>query len=478
MLVTVAVLVIMMTILVQIFQAATGSVTAAQTYQQLDDQLRRIDGIIRADLEGVTARFTPPLDPAQNLGYFEYAENEFADIQGEDSDDYIRFTAKAPPGRPIHRADVGRLLTPGIVLQRQRDADHDHQRVCGDHLFPPQRQPVPPRPADRTRSGKRRSYRWPVIRIPAETYVYPVTFGGNPVNQTGVPVSWQGMNDLSARPAVTGRSASRYVLNSLWSPTCTDQPREPVRHASIFGRLPHRRSRIGGTSAGSPDFQLRLTVSPTTRTMTMSRISTRRYTLAFSIPTNPDLGTATIVSNSTAINLLGFPFVFPGAYSQSQDLPNNTHGYGLGWIHSPNPTAEDSAGNPYQFDGNNPLGYLQNINHNPLDLGDNLPRPAQSFQGMKATSDWQTWWGFPTWRETLAPGWNDPTIQPNQGSEPAQRTQPFDLGRGKSGLRQHERQDPDVTPPDDLQLASQSAALHRRAGARMNFSTNCDQLWV
>src|SRR5262249_28278623 len=101
MLVTVAVLVIIMTILVQIFQAATGSVSAAQAYQQLDDQLRRLDGIIRADLEGVTARFTPPLDPAQNLGYFEYGENEFADIQGEDGDDYLRFTAKAPPGRPF-----------------------------------------------------------------------------------------------------------------------------------------------------------------------------------------------------------------------------------------------------------------------------------------------------------------------------------------------------------------------------------------
>ena len=76
MLVTVAVLVIMMTILVQIFQAATGSVTAAQSLQQLDDQLRRLDGLIRGDLEGVTARLTPPLDPAQNLGYFEYGENE------------------------------------------------------------------------------------------------------------------------------------------------------------------------------------------------------------------------------------------------------------------------------------------------------------------------------------------------------------------------------------------------------------------
>ena len=101
MLVTVAVLVIIMTILVQIFQAATGALTAAQAIQELDNQLQLLDSTIRSDLGGVTARFTPPLDPTQNLGYFEYGENEFADIQGEDSDDYIRFTAKAPPGQPF-----------------------------------------------------------------------------------------------------------------------------------------------------------------------------------------------------------------------------------------------------------------------------------------------------------------------------------------------------------------------------------------
>ena len=116
MLVTVAVLVIIMTILVQIFQAATGSVSAAQALQQLDDQLRRIDGIIHADLEGATARFTPPLDPTQNLGYFEYGENEFADNQGEDSDDYIRFTAKAPPGRPF----TGRMWVQYFTSQHSR----------------------------------------------------------------------------------------------------------------------------------------------------------------------------------------------------------------------------------------------------------------------------------------------------------------------------------------------------------------------
>src|SRR5208337_3955060 len=101
MLVTLAILLLMMTAIVKIFQAATGALNAAQVYQELDNQLRLLDSTIRSDLNGVTARLTPPLDPNKNLGYFEYGENEFADVQGEDSDDYIRFTAKAPAGLPF-----------------------------------------------------------------------------------------------------------------------------------------------------------------------------------------------------------------------------------------------------------------------------------------------------------------------------------------------------------------------------------------
>ena len=105
MLVVVALLVLMMTIIVQIFQAATGSVTSAKVYGELDDELRELDATIRQDLQGVTARFNPPLDPDNNLGYFEYIENSWADTQGEDTDDCLRFTAQAPPGQPF----VGRM---------------------------------------------------------------------------------------------------------------------------------------------------------------------------------------------------------------------------------------------------------------------------------------------------------------------------------------------------------------------------------
>ena len=108
MLVTLAVLLLMMTAIVKIFQAATGSLSSAQAYQELDNQLRQLDATIRSDLNGVTCKLTPPNDPQNNPGYLEYGENEFADVQGEDSDDYIRFTAKAPAGRPF----TGRMWVP------------------------------------------------------------------------------------------------------------------------------------------------------------------------------------------------------------------------------------------------------------------------------------------------------------------------------------------------------------------------------
>ena len=107
MLVTLAILLLMMTAIVKIFQAATGALNSAQVYQELDNQLRLLDLTIRSDLSGVTCKLTPPNNPKNNPGYLEYGENEFADVQGEDSDDYIRFTAKAPAGQPF----TGRMWT-------------------------------------------------------------------------------------------------------------------------------------------------------------------------------------------------------------------------------------------------------------------------------------------------------------------------------------------------------------------------------
>ncbi len=91
-------------------------------------------------------------------------------------------------------------------------------------------------------------------------------------------------------------------------------------------------------------------------------------------------------------DVYAFPFIYPGMYSVPD--PNRVTspiigGLNLGWVHyvPPNMTS----------------GYL---NHSPLDLGETL-----NF----APGGKQTWFGFPTWRETMAgidspsgKGWTDP----------------------------------------------------------------------
>ena len=129
----------------QIFQAATGALSAAQTIQDLDNQLKLLESTIRSDLGGVTARFTPPLDPAQNLGYFEYGENEFADLRGKTATTTCGSPPRRPPGQPF----TGRMWVAAAgelagFYNAARAAGHGHQRICRDHLLPAQRQPVSP----------------------------------------------------------------------------------------------------------------------------------------------------------------------------------------------------------------------------------------------------------------------------------------------------------------------------------------------
>ena len=97
-------------------------------YQDLDGSIRELDATIRYDLAGVTApgcgpiRTTPStirFDPSQNHGYFEYSENQFADLQGEDTDDFLRFTAEAPEGELF----TGRVYLPmpaSVLPQRAK----------------------------------------------------------------------------------------------------------------------------------------------------------------------------------------------------------------------------------------------------------------------------------------------------------------------------------------------------------------------
>ncbi len=71
MLVTVGLLVLIMSVIVSIFSAATGSITAQRTYATLDQDLRRVESIMRRDLVGQDGkggsppRWTPPIRPTR-----------------------------------------------------------------------------------------------------------------------------------------------------------------------------------------------------------------------------------------------------------------------------------------------------------------------------------------------------------------------------------------------------------------------------
>ena len=98
------------------------------------------------------------------------------------------------------------------------------------------------------------------------------------------------------------------------------------------------------------------------------------------------------------------------------------------------------------------LDYLHNINHNPLDTGDNLSIPVNQ------SGYTQTWWGFPTWRETLSMSWADPTVQVNFGPG-TPLGMPFPQGYGQPfGLAYHQAS---VVPANTLQLLPDMTTLYR-----------------
>ena len=379
MLVTLAVLLLMMTVIVKIFQAATGALNAAQVYQELDNQLRLLDSTIRSDLNGVTAKLTPPERPQEQPGLLEYGENEFADIQGEDSDDYIRFTAKAPAGRPF----TGRMWS---AADRRPDdgasshdqlhpADHDHQRVRRDHLLPPQRQPLPPRAPGRTRAAVDDRAGASTTGTSAPSASSPVALGGQPDFDLGrSPVSWQGVNDLSAHPRRSGRPRTTQ-LGHPQHPGRPDQPREPVRLPAVRRRLPDL-ARTPGRQDGLtddlngdnvPDYYPTLypgmlpapTPAPPASSSS-SQLSTSRRACA-----------AAHGADGLPLRLPGGLLPAPGPEQRRRRLDSLARARVVDAQRQPRPVRRPQR----------PALYLQNLNHNPLDLGDNLPTPSSGLGG-------------------------------------------------------------------------------------------------
>ena len=384
MLVVVALVVLMMTILVQIFQSATGAMSLSRTTQELDVTLRQIDSMIRADLAGVTAKMTPPNDPTQKTGYFEYAENAPADLQGEDTDDYLAFTTKAPEGQvfsgrqylihrdPISKNAVDQSIQPvtitsqvGEVLYFLRNGNL-YRRVL---LVAP----------DRAKSI-------------ADSYTSTAYYSNSAFGPTSTGltpyVSWQGVNDISCRPGNNGTGVTPPPLpNDLGHLTNRENRIFRPRFGNDFN-LPDSVP-DDNNADGIPDYYPTLYTDGTNGWAGRPNGSINEV-LPF--PAAPAPGAR---QSPGSHDYYAFPFIYPGMYS----MPDGATLSGK----KVTPTASKLGWRHGMFPGTDAVSKLTLLNHSPLDLGDSLPPPASN----------QTWWGFPTWRETMIPfsavgGWGDP----------------------------------------------------------------------
>jgi hypothetical protein len=221
----------------------------------------------------------------------------------------------------------------------------------------------------------------------------PTAFG-NPVTLwSGVyPISWLGVNDLSARPQSRGMGNPTIVLNTLGDLTNRENRFAAPRFADDYYSLITGGPGTDGLADDLNDDNIN-DFYPSLYYGLFNGGATNQLIWEPFFPN--------VSRPAASLATMAFPYIFPGAYSQPQNLAN---GYQLGWIHSPNPAVNNPG---VTYDSNTAL-YLQNLNHNPIDIGDNLPQPS-------AAAEYQTWWGFPTWRETLSYMWNDPTWQVNVG---------------------------------------------------------------
>lgn len=424
-LVTVALMLLIMTVIVKIFQETTTAMTSARTDQDLAQVTRRIDAQLRQDLSGATARFTPPLNPKFGLGYFEYSENMFADGQGEDTDDSISFTAKAPPGQPF----TGRIMLPQGVFPVGTAR-------AGEVRFAPT--VITSEFAEIIyflRHGN--LYRRVLLIVPERDLSQTIDAQGAAGNRfyryyggaydldgdDAIDISWQGGNDISTRPP-----PSRILIDPA-AGTYADTQRTLAPIPNTLGDLTNRENRAfrprfsndhfrpGATPTGSPR------IGPDGLADDFNQRAGGTYLGDGVEDYYPTLypGNPAVVINSPGyiapnnLDVLAFPFVFPPRYSRSYSSPRQDPYASPGGVHG------------------GPLTSAGSLNHSPLDLGDNLPIPSSP---TAAPVDYWTYWGFPTWRETRSPIYNgatrrvnDPGFAPVPGRPDPEARQGFGLSR-------------------------------------------------
>lgn len=362
MLVSVALLVLMMTVIVQVFKAATDAVSASRTYQELDGALRNLDATLRNDLSNTTVRMTPPRDPKNNEGYLEYIENSFADSQGEDADDCLRMTVKAPEGQLFS----GRIFlqTPsGNLSQQQLNYYLKVQPITVQSQFA--------EVIYFLRNGN--LYRRVLLVAPQYQTLIPYNsqfagvFGG-------IAVSFQGVNDVSAHI----NSLNSQVASPSYGGQGIPSPGSTIVQLNTLGDLTNRQYRYA-----SPQFPNDLDTNGVPDDNNSDTVDDYYPSLS---PSAVNAGTLVNEPNPVnnrllTVQAMPFPFIYPYAYTH----PDNTVTASLaGWIHSPDPGRTQGT-----------IAGLNAMNHQPLDVGDSLPIPTTN----------QTYWGFPTWRETMSPYW-------------------------------------------------------------------------
>lgn len=415
MMVVVGLLVLVMSMIVVIFQSATAAVNTAQVTQDLDQQLRRLDTLIRTDLEGVTARMTPPLNPADELGYFTYFENQFSDPQGEDSDDILAFTTKAPPGQPFK----GRAWLPDLARLEGRNLDDDDALDLMAERMPVIVTSEYAEVIYFQRGGN--LYRRVLLIDPKRrgtlhAVMQNGTTIGIPANEEEpgqfafhsdrnmlpdgehVPFSWLGMNDLSARPG----TGVRNLTNQGPAHPLNIENFLPIPNA--LGDLTELHNRFA-RPRWSDDYLTRV-VNPSTNQVTF-------------VP-GPDG-----IPDDT--NFDGVPDYFPTLYPNGLNAQarNILTGAAVGPLYRV-PVGNAVAGGvnfqtaafPFVprmmvrgYDLNNlpPTGFLHpmarrnnQVNHFPLPVGDSF-YSALGIAPTSADLD-DNWFGMPTWAETSV-GW-------------------------------------------------------------------------
>jgi prepilin-type N-terminal cleavage/methylation domain-containing protein len=127
MLIATTITLIIMAAVAEVFGLFGTGVTDSRSVIEMTDQMRAAAFRLRQDLAGVTAPTLPPLDPAQEQGYFEYIEGPGTDLSAAagglldgtdttaltaDCDDILLFTSRSNGAPFVGRFETGTIESP------------------------------------------------------------------------------------------------------------------------------------------------------------------------------------------------------------------------------------------------------------------------------------------------------------------------------------------------------------------------------